>query len=61
MLFYDARGSGRSEDKPPYTHEQWVADLDELTRQVGMDTSPCSGSPTGGIVAQEYAVRHQDQ
>ena len=26
LLFYDARGSGRSEDMPPYTHEQWVAD-----------------------------------
>ena len=33
LLFYDARGSGRSADVPPYTHEQWVADLDELTRQ----------------------------
>jgi proline iminopeptidase len=61
MLFYDARGSGRSDDKPPYTHEQWVADLDELTRQVGMDRFALVGHSYGGIVAQEYAVRHQDR
>ena len=61
LLFYDARGCGRSEDKPPYTHEQWVADLDELTRQVGMSRFALLGHSYGGIVAQEYAVRHQDR
>ena len=61
LLFYDSRGSGRSEDKPPYTHEQWVDDLDELTRQVGMERFALLGQSYGGIVAQEYAVRHQDR
>src|SRR5215210_2521163 len=61
LLFYDARGSGRSEEKPPYTHDQWAADIDELTRQVGIDRFALIGHSYGGIVAQEYALRHQDR
>lgn len=61
LLFFDARGSGRSEDKPPYTHDQWVADVDELTRQVGIDCFALLGHSYGGIVAQEYALQHQDR
>lgn len=61
LLLYDARGSGRSEDRPPYTHEQWVADLDELTRHVGIDRFALLGHSYGGIVAQEYALRHQER
>jgi proline-specific peptidase len=61
LLFYDARGSGRSEDVPPYTHEQWVADLDELTRRLGIDRFALLGHSYGGIVAQEYAIRHQNR
>lgn len=30
VLSFDARGSGRSSSQPPYTHAQWVADVDEL-------------------------------
>lgn len=30
VLVYDARGSGESDRKPPYTHARWVADVDEL-------------------------------
>jgi proline-specific peptidase len=56
LVFYDARGSGRSEEKPPYTHEQWVADVDELTRQLGIETFALLGHSYGGIVAQEYVV-----
>ena len=61
LLLYDARGSGRSEDRPPYTHEQWVADLDELTRHVGIDRFALLGHSYGGMVAQEYALRHQER
>jgi proline iminopeptidase len=61
LLFYDARGSGRSADVPPYTHAQWVADLDELTRMVGMETFALLGHSYGGIVAQEYAVAHPER
>jgi proline-specific peptidase len=61
LLFYDARGSGRSEERPPYTHEQWVADVDELTRQVGLDSFALLGHSYGGIVGLEYAVRHPNR
>jgi proline-specific peptidase len=61
LLFYDARGSGRSEEKPPYTHEQWVADVDELTRQIGAERFALLGHSYGGIVAQEYAIVHPDR
>lgn len=30
VLVYDARGSGISDLKPPYTHERWIADIEEL-------------------------------
>lgn len=30
VLVYDARGSGISDLQPPYTHERWVADVEEL-------------------------------
>lgn len=61
LLFYDARGSGRSEEKGPYSHDQWCADLDELTRQVGIDKFALLGHSYGGIVAQEYALRHPER
>lgn len=61
LLFYDARGSGRSDDKPPYTHDQWAEDLDELTRQIGIERFALLGHSYGGIVAQEYALRGQER
>jgi proline iminopeptidase len=61
LVFYDARGSGRSEDKPPYTHEQWVADADALAGQLGIETFALLGHSYGGIVAQEYALRHPER
>lgn len=30
VLVYDARGSGISDLKPPYTHERWITDVEEL-------------------------------
>lgn len=30
VLVFDARGSGSSDMKQPYTNERWVADVDEL-------------------------------
>lgn len=32
VLVYDARGSGDSDAKGPFTHERWAADVDELRR-----------------------------
>lgn len=30
VLVYDARGSGESDLKAPFTDERWIADLDEI-------------------------------
>jgi proline iminopeptidase len=30
VLVYDARGSGRSDLKGPFTDDQWASDVDEL-------------------------------
>jgi proline-specific peptidase len=61
LLFFDIRGCGRSEERPPYTHDQWVADVDELTRQVGIDTFALLGHSYGGIIAQEYVLAHPER
>lgn len=61
LLLYDSRGSGRSEERPPYTHDQWVDDVDALTRRFGIEAFALLGHSYGGIVAQEYALRHPDR
>jgi proline iminopeptidase len=58
LLVYDARGSGRSADVEPYTHAQWAADLDALTRSVGIETFALLGHSYGGIMAQEFALAY---
>jgi pimeloyl-ACP methyl ester carboxylesterase len=30
VLVFDNRGSGQSDKKRPYTHKQWVQDVEEL-------------------------------
>jgi proline iminopeptidase len=35
VLVYDARGSGASDLKPPFTHQRWVADIEETSVSVG--------------------------
>ncbi|MFD1038412.1 alpha/beta fold hydrolase [Virgibacillus byunsanensis] len=58
LVFLDMRGSGRSEDKPPYTHEQWAADIDELRNQLGIEKIMIHGGSYGGFLSLEYALRY---
>ncbi|WP_298889746.1 alpha/beta hydrolase [uncultured Serinicoccus sp.] len=58
VLVFDARGSGKSSDTPPYTHEQWVADVDALREWAGAETFVMAGGSYGGFISMEYAVRH---
>ncbi|MGG3470549.1 alpha/beta hydrolase [Neobacillus pocheonensis] len=60
LVFLDMRGSGRSEDKPPYTHEQWTADIDELRKQLGLDKIKMLGGSYGGFLTLEYAIRYPE-
>ncbi|KAL2877056.1 hypothetical protein SGCOL_007677 [Colletotrichum sp. CLE4] len=61
VLVYDARGSGKSELKPPYTDERWVADVDELRAWVGVEKFILAGGSYGGFVALQYAISHPDR
>ncbi|KAJ6444129.1 proline iminopeptidase [Purpureocillium lavendulum] len=58
LLVYDARGSGRSDDKGPFTHERWAADVDELREWAGADKVIVAGGSYGGMVALEYALTY---
>ncbi|MBM7662014.1 proline iminopeptidase [Bacillus mesophilus] len=60
LVFLDMRGSGRSEDKPPYSHEQWTADIDELRKQLNLDKIMIHGGSYGGFLSLEYVLRYQD-
>lgn len=61
VLVFDARGSGASEEKPPYTHEQWAADVDGLRRWIGAEAIVMAGGSYGGFIAMEYALRYPDR
>ena len=61
VITFDARGSGLSEGKPPYTHEQWVADVDGIRAHFGFDRFILKGGSYGGFISLEYAIRHQDR
>lgn len=61
VVVYDARGSGASGLAPPFTHSQWVADLDALREHVGADQVVAAGGSYGGFIALEYALAHPDR
>lgn len=61
VVVFDARGSGESEANPPFTHEQWVADVDALREWVGAERIVLAGGSYGGFIAMEYAIAHPDR
>ncbi|OHE98581.1 hypothetical protein CORC01_06032 [Colletotrichum orchidophilum] len=61
VLVYDARGSGNSDLKPPYTDERWVTDVDELRAWSGAERFVLAGGSYGGFVALQYAIAHPDR
>jgi proline iminopeptidase len=61
VVVFDARGSGQSEGKPPFTHEQWVADVDGLREWIGADKIIMAGGSYGGFIAMEYAIAHPER
>jgi proline iminopeptidase len=61
VVTFDARGSGASGAVPPYTHAQWVADLDALRAHVGDPRMVLTGGSYGGYVALEYVLAHPDR
>ena len=61
VLLFDARGSGASGDVGPFTHEQWVADVDALREWIGVERFVMAGGSYGGFISMEYAVRHPER
>lgn len=58
VVVFDARGSGQSEGNPPFTHEQWAADVDALREWVGAEEIIMAGGSYGGFISMEYAIRY---
>jgi proline iminopeptidase len=60
VIVFDARGCGRSEGIPPYSHAQWAADVDGLRQWAGADKIVIAGGSYGGFIALEYAVAYPE-
>ncbi|HEY5112369.1 MAG TPA: alpha/beta hydrolase [Acidimicrobiales bacterium] len=60
VVVFDARGCGLSEGKPPFSHEQWASDVDELRKWIGADQIVIAGGSYGGFIAMEYAVAYPE-
>lgn len=61
VIVFDARGSGVSEGQGPFTHEQWVADVDALREWAGVEQFVMAGGSYGGFISMEYAIRHPER
>ncbi|MCJ1473854.1 hypothetical protein MMC13_002506 [Lambiella insularis] len=61
VLVFDARGSGASDLKPPYTHDRWVADIEELRIWAQAPKMVLAGGSYGGVIALCYALAHPDR
>ncbi|NQD68630.1 alpha/beta hydrolase [Bacillus haikouensis] len=60
LVFMDMRGSGRSEGKPPFTHEQWTADIEEMRKQLVGGPIKILGGSYGGFLTLEYVLRYPE-
>jgi len=61
VVTFDARGSGASDHVGPYTHAQWVADVDAIRERFGAERFVMGGGSYGGFIALEYALAHPDR
>lgn len=61
IVVFDARGSGESEGRPPFTHEQWAADVEGLREWIGAEQIIMAGGSYGGFISMEYAIRYPDR
>jgi proline iminopeptidase len=60
VIVFDARGCGRSEGKPPFSHAQWADDVDGLREWAGVDEIIVAGGSYGGFIAMEYAIAYPE-
>ena len=62
VIAYDPRGAGQS-DAPeiPYTMEMMADDLAGLLDAINIDSAHLHGESLGGMIAQEFVLRHPDR
>jgi len=63
VLLVDLQGNGRSDDPADWTDvglDTWVRQLDGLRQALGYESWVVVGHSFGGIIAQAYALAHQD-
>jgi proline-specific peptidase len=62
LIYFDLRGCGQSAQLPPdqYTHENFARDVEGLRQHLGLGQMALLGRSYGGFIAQEYAVRFQE-
>ena len=62
LVYIDNRGSGRSAKGPQstYTLDNNVEDIEALRKHLGLEKIVLLGQSYGGMVAMEYARRHQE-
>lgn len=64
LIFYDQRGSGRSDaplDSSSISLENFLADLDRVSRQVAGGEATILGHSWGGLLAVLYASRYPER
>lgn len=62
LVRYDERGCGLSDwDVQDWSLEAWVADLEAVVDEAGLDRFPLLGISQGGPVAISYAIRHPER
>lgn len=62
LIRYDERGCGMSDlDVDDFSLDTWLADLETVVDEVGLDRFPLLGISAGGPVAIAYAVRHPER
>ncbi|MEL4179377.1 alpha/beta fold hydrolase [Roseateles sp. PN1] len=60
IIYYDHRGHGRSDERPPseWTLDTWADDVVRLCDALGIEKPIVLGQSFGGFVAQHYIARH---
>ena len=64
LVFYDQRLSGRSDghvDSASVTLDTFVADIEALRRELGVDRIHLLGHSWGGLLAMKYALAYPDR
>jgi proline-specific peptidase len=61
VVGFDLRGCGESEERPPYSHDQWVEDAEALRASLDLGPVVVLGGSYGGHLALEYTLAHQDR